>query len=251
MVRGLEKFKEYFGEYAGRYVLIGGTACDILLENMDAEFRVTRDFDMVLFIELIDEEFVENFLKFVEDGGYEHFDKGKDQNQFFRFSKPKDNSFPVMIELFCRRPDYIETISSRLAPIHINENVQSLSAILLDDEYYDFLKSGVSVIDGVSVLGLEHIILFKMKAWLDLSDRKERGERVDSKDVRKHLNDVFRLSANMDIDVRIPIQGNVKKDAERFLTRAKNETIDLKGIGIRNVTMLELIERIQNSYELA
>jgi len=37
MVRGLEKFKEYFGEYAGRYVLIGGTACDILLENMDAE----------------------------------------------------------------------------------------------------------------------------------------------------------------------------------------------------------------------
>ena len=42
MVRGLEKFKEYFGEYAGRYVLIGGTACDILLENMGAERFLTR-----------------------------------------------------------------------------------------------------------------------------------------------------------------------------------------------------------------
>ena len=48
----------------------------------------------------------------------------------------------------------------------------SLTAILLDEEYYEFLKTGVKVIDDVSVLDLTHIILFKMKAWLDLSERK-------------------------------------------------------------------------------
>jgi hypothetical protein len=31
MVRGIEKFKEYFTDYADNYIIIGGTACDILL----------------------------------------------------------------------------------------------------------------------------------------------------------------------------------------------------------------------------
>ena len=35
----------------------------------------------------------------------------------------------------------------------------------------------------------------KAKAWLDLTERKNAGENVDSKNIRKHKNDVFRLTA--------------------------------------------------------
>lgn len=34
MVYGIKKFKEYFANYTGQYVFIGGTACDILLETI-------------------------------------------------------------------------------------------------------------------------------------------------------------------------------------------------------------------------
>ena len=47
MVAGLLKFKEYFKDYADSYVLIGGAACDILFTENEADFRATRDLDMV------------------------------------------------------------------------------------------------------------------------------------------------------------------------------------------------------------
>lgn len=39
MVYGLEKFKEYFGDYTNYYVFIGGTACDILMDELGVPFR--------------------------------------------------------------------------------------------------------------------------------------------------------------------------------------------------------------------
>lgn len=33
MVKGMNIFKEYFGEYKNEYVLIGGAACDIIFED--------------------------------------------------------------------------------------------------------------------------------------------------------------------------------------------------------------------------
>ena len=35
MVKGLEKFKEYFAGFEDNYVIIGGTACDIILRDTD------------------------------------------------------------------------------------------------------------------------------------------------------------------------------------------------------------------------
>ena len=42
----------------------------------------------------------------------------------------------------------------------------------------------------MSVLNLENLILFKMKAWLDLNERKNKGEKIDSKDIKKHKNEM-------------------------------------------------------------
>ena len=61
MVYGLEKFKNYFKGYEDQYVLIGGTACDIVFKNRDATFRNTRDLDMVLIVEALTPDFGKRF----------------------------------------------------------------------------------------------------------------------------------------------------------------------------------------------
>ena len=72
MVKGLEIFEKYFAEYTDQYVLIGGAACDIIFSKNDAQFRATRDLDMVLIIEALKPEFVEQFWRFVIDADYRH-----------------------------------------------------------------------------------------------------------------------------------------------------------------------------------
>jgi hypothetical protein len=48
VVKGLEKFREYFEAYPDRYVLIGGTAAALAMEQLAGEFRATKDLDIVL-----------------------------------------------------------------------------------------------------------------------------------------------------------------------------------------------------------
>ena len=54
MVRGIEKFKEHFKGFEGKYTLIGGVACGLLLDDAGLEFRGTQDFDIVLIVEAMD-----------------------------------------------------------------------------------------------------------------------------------------------------------------------------------------------------
>lgn len=65
-----------------------------------------------------------------------------------------------------------------MAPIHVDENISSLSAILLDDAYYSLFLQGIRTVDGVSVLGTEYIVPFKAKAYLDLKARREAGRTL-------------------------------------------------------------------------
>lgn len=72
MVYGLEKLKEYLGDCTNQYVFIGGTACDILMNELGASFRSTKDLDIVLIIETLDDSFGNKFWKLIEDGGYQY-----------------------------------------------------------------------------------------------------------------------------------------------------------------------------------
>ena len=47
MVQGLDIFYRFFSDYKDQYVLIGGAACDILFESNEANFRATRDLDIL------------------------------------------------------------------------------------------------------------------------------------------------------------------------------------------------------------
>ena len=53
MVNGIEAFRDYFAEYTDQYVIIGGFACDLLMEDAGLDFRQTKDIDMVIIIEAL------------------------------------------------------------------------------------------------------------------------------------------------------------------------------------------------------
>ena len=63
MVKGLERFREHFAAFADRYLIIGGTACDLALTEAGLEFRATKDIDIVLCLETVDAEFGRAFCR--------------------------------------------------------------------------------------------------------------------------------------------------------------------------------------------
>ena len=82
--------------------------------------------------------------------------------------------------------------------------------------FWEYVLEGRKIISGVSVLDTEHIIPFKMYAWLDLKDKKARGEHVNDRDLKKHKNDVFRLLRIIDRGISIETSGLVRENIVRF-----------------------------------
>jgi len=249
VVNGIEVFRQRFRNFSDQFTIIGGTACSILFDEVDLEFRSTLDFDIVLIAEALNESFAREFWDFVTEGGYEIQEKSSGTPQFYRFSKPSRGNYPKMIELFSRIPDGIKlNEDNRFTPVHISDDISSLSAILLDDDYYHFLRSGRDVVYGLPVLKSAYLVPFKMKAWLDLTDRKNKGQLIDSKDIRKHRNDVFRIVPLISAKERVGVSKAIKADIDVFLSKMASETIDLKSLGIKRRTLDSIIELYSNLY---
>ncbi len=233
MVDGLDRFKEQFSQFEGMYTLIGGVACGLLMDEAGLDFRTTKDFDVVLIIEALTEEFGKAFWQFVKDGDYEIKERSNGEPEFYRFKNPKDTTYPKQIELFSRRNNVLKyNADDNITAIHISEEISSLSAILLNDEYYELLKSGLRIVDDIQVLNYTHIIPFKAKAWLDLKARRENGEQVDSSNIKKHKNDVFRLAQLVAETDKVIISEAVKADMAMFINAMRKENFVLKDIGV-------------------
>lgn len=251
MVNGFTTFKEQFRGYEDQYVIIGRTACDLIMESEELPFRATKDIDIVLIVESMTAEFGRAFWEYVREAGYEHLNKSTGKVQFYRFSSPKSREYPYMIEIFSRNPEFIVLSDEAvLTPLPIDDEVSSLSAILLNEAYYELLKNGQMVIDGIPVLSPTCLIPFKAKAWLDLNERKAVGEHVDSKNIRKHKNDVFRLAQLLTADTRQALSSEIAGDMKRFLSELENEDVDLKSIGVRGIDKETIIHMMYQCYGL-
>lgn len=118
---------------------------------------------------------------------------------------------------------------------------------MLNDTYYELLKDG-QVVEGIPVLNAECLIPFKAKAWLDLSERKANGEQVDSKNIRKHKNDVFRLTQLLTADSKQKLSNEIADDMKIFLAAMEKENIDLKSLGIRGANQKARLEMLYKCY---
>lgn len=251
MVNGLDRFKAHFAGYQDRYVLIGGTASSLAMEELGVEFRVTKDLDIVLCVEALDRAFAEAFWAFIKAGDYENRQKSTGKRLFYRFYAPKQAGYPEMLELFARVPDALDLKEdAELTPVPVDEEVSSLSAILMDDDYYAFVMARRVVIHDLAVIKADALIPLKARAFVDLTERKARGEPVDSKNIRKHKNDIIRLFAILEREQIIVLPETVRIDLKKALDLIAPEVIDLKSLGIPRMQLSEVLNELARIFDL-
>lgn len=251
MVIGIDRFRAHFAGHEHQYALIGGAACELIMDEVGLDFRATKDLDIVLIVEALDSAFAERFWAFIEEGGYEVRERSAGEKILYRFQKPKAEDFPAMLELFSRAPEGLQLAEdSRLTPIPIDEAAASLSAILLDEDYYRFLKSMVRVVDGIPLLDEAAIIPFKARAWLDLSRDREAGGKVDEMNIRKHRNDVARLLQLLRADAGYTLPDAVARDMRSFVDLATVEAdYDPRQFKV-NMARGDVADRLRSAYRL-
>ena len=239
---GLEKFKSHFKGFEDYQAIIGGTACTVLFENYGESFRATKDIDMVVLMENLDVDFTKRFWSFIHEAHYKSIYECNQDKKLYRFTNPKSELYPKMIELFSRT-NYMLQEENGLTPIHIDDSISSLSAILLNDAYYRALLDGREIMMGISVLKPEWIIPFKAKAWLDLKEKQD----VDSSDIKKHRNDIIRILADMPLQKCI-LPEEVRNDMRMFIEQFDVTESELKNLRIRGTKSEDIKQALKDIY---
>ena len=234
MVIGFDRFREAFQDFAENYIVIGGSACDWLFTSRNAQFRATKDIDLVVVAERMSPAFAAMIWEFVRAGGYSAYERKDGKKCFYRFLNPTVADYPFMLEFFAREPiGFPIDKKTVIVPIPVDDDdVSSLSGILMDENYYSFIRSHRIEVEGVSILPAEALLLLKARAWFDLSMRKARGEFVKDKDVRKHRTDILRLQAQIVEGTVVELAEPIKIEMRDFITAYESLPLDPKTIGV-------------------
>ncbi len=254
MVAGIDIFREYFKDFSDSYIIIGGTACDILLYDAGLTPRATKDIDIILVVEVIKPEFVKQFWEFIKEGDYEQKEKSPDERKYYRFLKPANKKFPKQVELFSRIPDSLDLEEeSHLTLIPVDDDISDLSAILLNDAYYSYTLEHSTLEDDLNIANTEALICLKAKAFLDITARKAKGEQVDEKHIRKHKGDVFRLAVLLKGEDEFELPESIHTDIQAFAEIIANDLPNkaiFKEMGLENVKVTELFKKLCQNFNL-
>jgi hypothetical protein len=156
-----------------------------------------------------------------------------------------------MIEIFSRKPDVIEIDEGpHCVPLDSIEEVNSLSAILLDDNYYRLIKENCVTENNVTFIKKEYIIPLKARAYIDNQRLKDESVFIKDKDISKHRNDIFRIAQTLTPEQRISLPDSVREDLRECLEMIQGVEFKMRSIGVREITKEALISNIVNIYSL-
>lgn len=254
MIKGLDIFKKHFRHYHDNYVIIGGTACDIIIDEAGFTPRATKDIDIILIVEALTTNFVKQFWQFIKEGNYERREISANERKYYRFIKPDNKEFPFQIELFSRIPDLLDLDKeTHLTPIPVDDYISSLSAILMNEDYYNYTIEYSTVEENINIANTEALICLKAKAFMDLTERKTNGEKVDRRNIRKHKTDIFRLAVLLAEEDSFELPKSIQKDLQIFTDVVKNDLPDkaiFKEMGLENMDVKRVFELIIKIFKL-
>lgn len=242
--RGLAHFSNYFKEFENDYVIIGGGAAAAYLEDEGLDFRATQDIDMVLFTNNSN-ELNAKISAYIALGEYHINERTEDVPRYYRFTKPKQEEFPKVVEIFSRNENEIELKNGQyIIPVQNDEKTQ-LSAILLDEEYFELIRNNsIKTEKGFSVINPYGNICLKARAFRELQDRGEEKKKVS-----KHKKDVLRLVQALG-EEKLPLQGKPKEDVLKIV-EAINEMPDkeIKQVIGDTLTKAEILDVLGRSFD--
>lgn len=85
---------------------------------------------------------------------------------------------------------------------------------------------------------------------MDLRKRRENGQQIDEKDIKKHRNDVFRLYQIISTEQRIYLPPEVAGDMRAFLLAVEDSKLNLSQIGIQGFTLTDAVDGLKQVYGL-
>lgn len=232
MVNGLEIFRQYFRDNGNDYILIGGVACDLVLNSINREFRPTLDFDIVIVSENLQSGFGQRLKEFIRDGGYiVQSRKSTNRPTFFRFVNPQNGDFPSQLELASNKP--ADNWVSHFAPLDIGDAKSSLSAILFEPEYYNFIRNNTVTISDITTISLEGLVPLKALAFIELSKIDAPTEK-NLIAMKKHADDILMLAEILSTEtfvlppaVAMGLRTAISAISQRDLTDDQRERLDL------------------------
>ena len=231
MVNGIEIFRERFRRFTGDLTLIGGAACDEWFTSQGRGFRATKDLDIVVTIEELKPDFIAAMRAFIAEGQYKISERNEGVPVLYRFTNPNRKDFPYMLELFSRTNKNFELAEGQKAiPVSNHLDKHSLSALLLDADYYGLIQAHHDVREGLWVANATALIPLKAHAWLNLTKSEEEGAKIDSRDIVKHRNDVFRLAATLPGEPGPELPKSVTNDIGKFLAAFPQDATEWQAI---------------------
>lgn len=215
-VHGLKHFTDFFASLSEHYVIIGGIATNFFLLANDLITRRTKDIDLVVLANP-NQRFADRLRDYVTQGRYQIEADSTGKRRNYRFRNPNDPVFPKQIEVFSTAPlELALSADQRIVPFVTSPGLESLSAILMDADYFALVTSTNIIQMGVPLLSSNGLIPLKVRAFIDLDSRRRQGERIDQSDIRKHRNDIIRLTQTLDLGV-FKIAEGIKSDLRAFL----------------------------------
>lgn len=160
----------------------------------------------------------------------------------------------MQIELFSKLPDAFETGEDAwLTPIPTDDGLSSLSAILLDRDYYKFTISHSVLKEGVHFADIDALICLKAFAYLDNKRLKAEGKKISTRDVVKHKYDVFRMVFLMNPNTNIMLPKAIKRDMLLFAGDVEKDLPDhaiFKDNGFGKQDMATIFDQLLKSFNL-
>jgi hypothetical protein len=171
----------------------------------------------------------------------------------YRFTNPQDETYPKQIELFARNTGILNLpADAHLEPISLGENLSSLSAILMDNDYYSFTIEHSRNIEDIHIANPEALICLKAKAYIEMLERNEKGERVDNRDIEKHKKDIFRLVAMLPQDSHFNLPEKLRNDMNFFVQRIGDipNSDFFKSAGLKGLNATDLLDLLVKAFVL-
>jgi hypothetical protein len=226
MVTGYELFKKAMSRFSDNFIIIGGTACDVSLADTGRTRHVTKDIDLIVIVENLTTEFIKNFWQFIRNAGYTISKRenkvGEKIYALYRFNRPVQKNYPWQIELLSRQSDFLKEPTNKIEPLTAEDCMYSLSAIIMDDDLYQFVVQHSEMREGLRMADEYALICMKMRAYLNLKIDKENGEQVDDNDIKKHRRDVFNLLATGKVNESVVVTQTIYETYQAFVWEMNN-----------------------------
>ena len=256
-MEGLDKFRDAFADFSDNYVIIGGTACSIAMRETVVRARATHDIDMIVIVENMTEAFANRFWQFVREAGYRPEKRRQEAGEpakyeLYRFVDGHIG-YPEMLELLSRHPDVLgEPKGLVVEPLPMDGEVSSLSAIIMDEDFYNFTVEHSRLTDGIRHADSVALIALKAKAYLNLMADKLAGKHVNTKDIKKHRSDVLKNVVILD-DNQIDAPRSIAVCVNSFVASIRNDWDELaeplaKSLGEDTDFTYELLNQLENLF---